>query len=95
MVRNDSGSAAALDTGLLSICLSSLFGSLNGAAICDAENVSLDVFREVATLPTPVFGNVLSRSVDMIVAGDGSPGNAVHFSRFRTAVSTEHSRKAG
>ena len=68
LVGNDPGSAAALDTAILSIYFSFLFGALNGAAICDAEKVPLSLFRELGTSLLPVFGDVLSRSVDMITA---------------------------
>ncbi len=66
LVGNDPGSAGALDNALLSIYFSFLFGVINGAAICDAENVPLSLFNEMGTSIMPVLAGVLSRSVDMI-----------------------------
>lgn len=60
------GSAAALDNALLSIYFSFLFGVLSGAAICDAEGIPLDAFKDVGRSLMPTFGGVLDRSVDMI-----------------------------
>jgi len=65
-VGDDPGSAAALDSALLSIYFSFLFGVLNGAAICDAEGIPLTEFREVGIALMPVFSGVLERSLGMI-----------------------------
>ena len=46
-----------------------LFGVLNGAAICDAEGIPLDLFEETGNSLMPVFSGVLERSVDMIASG--------------------------
>lgn len=62
----DSGSAAALDSAVLSIYFGFVFGALNGAAICDAQGIDLSLFGEMGTLMLPAFEGVLSRSVDMI-----------------------------
>ncbi len=68
LVGDDPGSAAGLDNGLLSIYFSFLFGVVHGAAICDAENVPLSLFKEMGTAIQPVMTGVLTRSVDMIAA---------------------------
>lgn len=68
-VGDDPGSAAALDNALLSIYFSFLFGALNGAAICDAEGISLTEFSEVGKSLVPVFSDVLERSTAMIARG--------------------------
>jgi hypothetical protein len=68
LVGDDPGSAAGLDNGLLSIYFSFLFGVVHGAAICDAENVPLSLFKEMGTVILPVMTGVLTRSVDMIAA---------------------------
>ncbi|HSG18939.1 MAG TPA: NAD(P)-binding domain-containing protein [Anaerolineae bacterium] len=68
LVGDDPGSAAGLDNGLLSIYFSFLFGVVHGAAICDAENVPLSLFKEMGTAILPVMTGVLTRSVDMIAA---------------------------
>lgn len=68
-VGDDPGSAAALDNALLSIYFSFLFGVLNGAAICDAEGISLAQFSGVGKSLMPVFSGVLDRSADMIARG--------------------------
>ncbi len=68
-VGDDPGSAAALDNALLSIFFGFLFGVLNGAAICDAEGISLAKFSEVGKSLMPVFSGVLDRSVEMIANG--------------------------
>jgi len=68
LVGDDPGIAAALSNAILSIYFSFVFGALNGAAICDAEKVPLPLFRELGVSLLPVFGDVLSRSVDMITA---------------------------
>ena len=68
-VGDDPGSAAALDTALLSIYFSFVFGVLNGAAICDAEGIPLDTFGQVGNSLMPVFSGVLERSVGMIASG--------------------------
>ena len=68
-VGDDPGSAAALDNALLSIYFSFLFGVLNGAAICDAEGISLAKFSEVGKSLMPVFSGVLERSTEMIARG--------------------------
>jgi len=68
LVGTDPGSAAALSNALLSIYFSFAFGVLNGAAICDAENVPLPLFSELGTSLLPVFGDVLTRSVNMVIA---------------------------
>jgi 3-hydroxyisobutyrate dehydrogenase-like beta-hydroxyacid dehydrogenase len=68
LVGDDPGSAAGLDNGLLSIYFSFLFGVVHGAAICDAENVPLPLFKEMGTAILPVMNDVLSRSIDMIAA---------------------------
>jgi 3-hydroxyisobutyrate dehydrogenase-like beta-hydroxyacid dehydrogenase len=68
-VGDDPGSAAALDNALLSIYFSFLFGALNGAAICDAEGISLAEFSEVGKTLMPVFSGVLERSTEMIARG--------------------------
>ena len=65
-IGEDPGFAAALSSAVLSIYFSFLFGALNGAAICDAENVPLSLFKDLGISLLPVFGDVLSRSVDMI-----------------------------
>jgi 3-hydroxyisobutyrate dehydrogenase-like beta-hydroxyacid dehydrogenase len=70
LVGDDPGSAAALDSGLLSIYFSFVFGVAHGAAICDAANVPLPLFEEMATSMLPIMGDVLSRSVAMITADD-------------------------
>ena len=70
LIGDDPGMAAALSNAVLSIYFSFTFGLLNGAAICDAEKVPLPLFRELVQSLFPVFGDVLSRSVDMISAGD-------------------------
>ncbi len=69
-VGDDPGSAAALDNALLSIYFSFLFGVLNGAAICDAEGIPLELFKEVGNSLMPVFSGVLERSLDMITSGE-------------------------
>ncbi len=69
-VGNDPGGAAALDNALLSIYFSFLFGVLNGAAICDAEGIPLDVFENVGNSLMPVFSGVLERSVEMIASAN-------------------------
>jgi 3-hydroxyisobutyrate dehydrogenase-like beta-hydroxyacid dehydrogenase len=68
LVGDDPGNAAALDGGLLSVYFSFVFGVAHGAAICDASNVPLSHFKEMAASMLPVLGDVLSRSVDMITA---------------------------
>ena len=70
LVGDDAGSAAALDNGLLSIYFSFLFGVVHGAAICDAENVPLSLFKEMGTAILSVMTDVLTRSVDMIAANN-------------------------
>jgi 3-hydroxyisobutyrate dehydrogenase-like beta-hydroxyacid dehydrogenase len=66
LIGDDPGMAAALSNAILSIYFSFVFGALNGAAICDAEKVPLPLFRDLGVSLLPVFGDVLSRSVDMI-----------------------------
>jgi len=68
LIGDDPGKAAALSSAILSIYFSFVFGALNGAAICDAEKVPLPLFRDLGVSLLPVFGDVLSRSVDMITA---------------------------
>lgn len=68
LIGDDPGMAAALSNAVLSIYFSFVFGTLNGAAICDAEKVPLPLFRDLGVSMLPVFGDVLSRAVDMISA---------------------------
>ena len=68
-IGDDPGSAAALDTALLSTYFSFLFGVLHGVAICDAEGLPFDAFKQVGNSLMPVFSGVLERSVDMIASG--------------------------
>lgn len=67
-IGSNPGSAAALDNALLSVYFSFLFGVLSGAAICDAEGIPLDTFKEVGGSMMPIFGGILDRSVDMIAS---------------------------
>lgn len=70
MTGEDPGSAAGLDNALLTIYYGFLFGTLHGAAICDAEGISLDVFAELGEALMPVLGDALTRSVAMITSND-------------------------
>ena len=68
-VGDDPGTAAALNTALISLYFSFLFGVLNGAAICDAEGIPLEKFGAIGTSLMPVLSGVMERSVKMIAGG--------------------------
>ncbi len=68
-VGDDPGQAAALNTALISIYFSFLFGVLNGAAICDAEGVPVETFGGIGASLMPVLSGVMERSVAMIANG--------------------------
>ena len=68
MLGTDPGMAAAPSNAILPLYFSYTFGVLNGAAICDAENVPLPLFQQLTESLMPVFGGVLERAVQMISA---------------------------
>jgi len=68
-VGDDPGNAAALDSALLSLYFSFIFGVLNGAAICDAEGIPLETFGNVGESLMPVLTGVMHRSLKMIMNG--------------------------
>jgi len=68
-VGDDPGQAAALNTALISLYFSFLFGVLNGAAICDAEGVPVETFGGIGASLMPVLSGVMERSVAMIANG--------------------------
>jgi len=68
-VGDDPGQAAALNTALISLYFSFLFGVLNGAAICDAEGVPVETFGGIGASLMPVLSGVMERSVAMISQG--------------------------
>ena len=66
LIGSDPGMAAALSNAVLSIYFGLVYGVVNGAAICDAENVPLPLFRQMGISLLPLFGDVISRSTQMI-----------------------------
>ena len=68
-VGDDPGQEAALNTALISLYFSFLFGVLNGAAICDAEGVPVETFGGIGASLMPVLSGVMERSVAMIADG--------------------------
>ncbi len=69
-IAEDPGAAAALGNAGLSIYFGFLFGALNGAAICQAENIPLANLQTLASSLAPFFNDVLTRTVKMIDADD-------------------------
>lgn len=65
-VGDDPGQAAALNTALISLYFSFLFGVLSGAAICDAEGVPVETFGGIGASLMPVLSGVMERSLAMI-----------------------------
>jgi 3-hydroxyisobutyrate dehydrogenase-like beta-hydroxyacid dehydrogenase len=60
------GNASALDSSLLSFFFSASLGFLHGAALCEAEGVSLDSYRELASAAMSLLGADTSKAVGMI-----------------------------
>jgi 3-hydroxyisobutyrate dehydrogenase-like beta-hydroxyacid dehydrogenase len=56
-VGSDVGHASALDSALLVYMWGTLFGTLQGAAVCEAEEVSLEAFKTFAKAFAPVVDN--------------------------------------
>ena len=69
-ISEDPGAAAALGNAGLSIYFGFLFGALNGAAICQAENIPLANLQTLTSSLSPFFNDVLTRTVKMIDADD-------------------------
>ena len=65
-VGADVGHANALDAAILIVLWGSLFGALQGAAICEAEGFPLDAFASTLGATMPVLAGVLTSTVERI-----------------------------
>jgi 3-hydroxyisobutyrate dehydrogenase-like beta-hydroxyacid dehydrogenase len=85
------GSASALDSSLLSFAFTANLGFLHGAALCEAEGVPLDSYREAANALMPILAADMLKATRMIstsnYAGEASLevaasafGNVLRFS---------------
>jgi len=71
------GDAAVLDGAIIgSFSLVATLGFLYGAALCDAEGVSLDTYLSIALARVPFIADTLRMSVQMIKQGDYSGSQA-------------------
>jgi 3-hydroxyisobutyrate dehydrogenase-like beta-hydroxyacid dehydrogenase len=97
-VGEDAGHASALDSALLSFMWGGLFGVLVGAAICEAEGISLATYRTLAAATTPMMNaaadDVIARiHAKRFVADEATlAGIDAHYGAFRHLVelSEEH-----
>lgn len=83
------GQASALDTALLTQMWGGLFGALQGMAVVEAENLSLETFRHQLTAFKPVVDGALCNLIDRTkarrFAGDDATlaSLGAHYSAFR------------
>lgn len=62
--------ACVLDSSLLSFYYGAMFGFFQGAALCEAEGVSLDDYLANASAILPVVGDTMQLSIGMIDNGN-------------------------
>lgn len=65
-VSEDLGSACALDAALIANLWGGLFAAMQGAALCDAENVALDLYITLLAALQPVTQRAVSRLLDHV-----------------------------
>lgn len=76
-VGEDFGTTAVLDGAIVgSFSLAAMLGFLYGAALCEAEGVSLDAYLSIALARLPFIADNLRMSVQMIKQGDYSGSQA-------------------
>jgi 3-hydroxyisobutyrate dehydrogenase-like beta-hydroxyacid dehydrogenase len=91
-VGDDVGHASALDSALLSTMWGGLFGTLVGAAVCEAEGIALATYRAHATAVAPMMiaatDDVIGRVQARRFAGDETTLASLeaHFTAFRHLV---------
>lgn len=96
-VGEEFGTAAVLDGAIIgSFSLVATLGFLYGAALCEAEGVSLDTYLSIALARTPFIADNLRMSVQMIESGDYSGRQAV-LDTWAVGIGklVEHSRAIG
>ncbi|MFP2923816.1 NAD(P)-dependent oxidoreductase [Pyxidicoccus sp. 3LG] len=62
----DVGHASALDSALLVVMWGAMFGTLQAAAICDAEKLPLEAFKEYLKAWTPVVNGAVDDTVTRV-----------------------------